>query len=166
MDAIKIMADDTILKEMETHLPDHSKGLKELEGAFGTDLFDEKLESVYKGFEGISFDYGIMEKTKEDVYVVPCQCGWSDIGSWLSLYEFTSSDHDQDKNRKVGEAVLVDCERSFIYSKGERVVVCLGLKGCLVVDTGDALLVADMKSAQDIGRVVESLRVEGREDIL
>ena len=62
--------------------------------------------------------------------------------------------------------MLVDCEGNFIWSGGGRVVTCLGLKGCLVVDTGDALLVADMEKAQDVRRVVERLKAGGREEVL
>ncbi|MFC1883653.1 mannose-1-phosphate guanylyltransferase [Thermodesulfobacteriota bacterium] len=163
---IFVATPDTILKELETHLPDHWKGLKVLQKALGGDGFDGALKEVYEGFERISFDYGIMEKTEAKVYVVPCQCGWSDVGSWESLYELTSEEHDPNDNKKEGQAVLVDCEGSFVSVGGERVVTCLGLKDCLVVDTGDALLVADMKRTQDIRRIIDRLEKEGREDLL
>jgi mannose-1-phosphate guanylyltransferase len=163
---IFVATPDTILNEMAKLLPDHARGLEVLEGALGTESFHRELETIYKGLETISFDYGIMEKTKESVYVIPCQCGWSDVGSWGSLYELMSGDHDKNKNKKEGEAVLVNCERSFVSAQGGRVVACLGLKGCLVVDTGDALLVADMENAQDIRGLVEKLRAEGKEDVL
>ena len=163
---IFVAGTDTILQEMELLLPDHSKGLKILEGVLGTERFHHEFDAIYRDFKGISFDYGIMERTNKDIYVIPCQCGWSDVGSWDSLYELMKEDCDKEKNMKEGETFLVDCEGNFIHAGGGRTVACLGLKGCLVVDTGDALLVADLKSAQDITRIVKIMSDEGREDLI
>ena len=124
------------------------------------------MKEAYGKLEAISFDYGIMEKTKEKVFVLPCECGWSDVGSWASLYELRASDYDRDQNLVEGETLLIDCEQSFVSGQGGRQVACLGLKDCLVVDTPDSLLVADLHRSQDIRKIVDQLISSGKEKLL
>jgi mannose-1-phosphate guanylyltransferase len=157
---------ETILNEMKAHLPGLFSGLLRLKKAFGTKGFEAEFKAVYEGIKGVSFDYGIMEKTREKVYVLPCECGWSDVGSWSSLYDLRALDHDEKKNLKEGETLLIDCERSFVSGRGGRLVACMGLKNCLVVDTPEALLVADLDRSQDIGEIVDRLRRTGNEELL
>lgn len=157
---------ECILKEIEAHLPGLYKGLLRLEKAFGAKGFEAEFKAVYDEIEGVSFDYGIMEKTKEKVYVLPCECGWSDVGSWASLYELRSPDHDGNKNLTEGEILLIECERSFVSCHEGRLVACLGLKNCLVVDTPEALLVADLDRSQDVREIVDQLRRTGKEVLL
>ena len=154
---IFVATPDTILDEIRKCLPDLYKGLKKLENAIGTESFDDVFCQVYNDLESVSFDYGIMEKTGAPVFVVPCECGWSDVGSWESLYELKTGEHDSDNNFSEGEAVFIDSRGSFVTSNAGRMVACLGVENLLVVDTEDALLVADLKRSQDIRRIVDVL---------
>jgi len=163
---IFVATPETILREMERHLPDLYKGLMRLRDALGTEGFEAELKEVYEGLEGISFDYGIMEKTGTDVYVVPCECGWSDVGSWASLYELKTDGHDKNENLTNGETLLVDCEKSFISSQSGRLVACLGISNCLVVDTPDTVLVSDLNRSQEIRKIVDQLKKNGKEKLL
>lgn len=163
---IFVATEKTILKEIEKHLPILYEGLLELEESLGRENFATSLKKVYEKIDSVSFDYGIMEKTQADIYVVPCECGWSDVGSWASLFELMSDKCDDRGNLFEGETILVDCENSYISNKSERLVACLGLKDCVVVDTNDALLVADINRSQDIRRIVEALKNKKREDLL
>jgi mannose-1-phosphate guanylyltransferase len=65
-----------------------------------------------------------------------------------------------------GESLLVECEQSFVSSQSGRLVACLGLKNCLVIDTPDALLVADLNRTEEIRKIVEALRKKQKEDLL
>lgn len=163
---IFVSTPETILKALEQYLPDLYSGLVRLKGALGTGGFEKELESVYQDLEAVSFDYGVMERIGEPVYVVPCECGWSDVGSWESLYELKTEEQDGDRNLSEGESLLIECERSFVSSRGGRLVACLGLKKCLVVDTPEALLVADLERSQDIRMIIERLKNSGKEDLL
>jgi mannose-1-phosphate guanylyltransferase len=156
----------TILKETEALLPDLHAGLLRLQGVVGTERFEAELGEVYDKLTAISFDYGIMEKTGESVYVIPCECGWSDVGSWTSLFELRREAHDTHRNLAEGETLLIDCKGSFVSGSGKRLVACLGLKDCLVVDTPDALLVADLNRSQDIRNIVDHLKRHGKEKLL
>jgi mannose-1-phosphate guanylyltransferase len=157
---------ETIMSQIERYLPDLYKGLTRLKKTMGTDVFVEEFETVYESLEAISFDYGIMERTKEPVYVLPSECGWSDVGSWASLYELKGQDHDKNRNLSKGDSVLVDCEGSFVSSQSGRLIACLGLENCLIVDTPEALLVADLRRSQDIREIVKKLKDAKRDDII
>ncbi len=156
----------TILKEIETHLPDLYEGLEKIRPVIGKQDFEKVLQDVYPGLPNISFDYGIMEKTKQRVLVVPCDCGWSDVGSWLSLYELKKSKSDEKENVIEGDTLMIDCSGNFVASKANRFIACLGMENSLVVDTPDALLVADKSRSQEIRKIVEYLKKEGKEHLL
>ncbi len=163
---IFVATPQAILREIERHLPGLHRGLHRLRTALGAGDFERELRAVYPDLESISFDYGIMERTRTDVYVLPCQCGWSDVGSWTSLYELRQAEHDGDGNLAEGDTLVVDCQGTFASAIGGRLVACLGLRGCLVVDTPDCLLVADLNHAQAIRKVVERLKEQKREALL
>jgi mannose-1-phosphate guanylyltransferase len=162
---IFVATPETILTEIEKQLPDLHEGLEQIALSLGTDRFEAEFKKAYENMEGVSFDYGIMENTRQQVYVIPSECGWSDVGSWESLYELRGSERNKDWNLAEGETLLIDCEKSFISSQGDRLVACLGLKECLVVDTGDAVLVADLNQSQNIRKIVDRLK-EKKEDTL
>jgi mannose-1-phosphate guanylyltransferase/mannose-6-phosphate isomerase len=107
----------------------------------------------------ISFDYAVMEKAAR-VAMVKAGFAWSDVGSWAALAELSRP--DARGNRVQGKAVLVDSERLFVQSR-DRVVAAIGLEDLLIVDTPDALLVARWDRAQDVKKVVESLKGESHD---
>lgn len=146
-----------LLDEFAAHMPRFRSGLAGLT-EFDSDRYRERVASLYQATENISFDYAIMEKTGRTVYVLPCDCGWSDVGSWYSLYETRQAERDEAGNLVDGEAVVIDCRDSFVMARGKRCVAALGVSGVLIVDTEDALLVADLEKAQEVRKVISSLR--------
>ncbi len=156
----------TILKEIKSHLPELHQGLEKIRASIGKPEMETVLKEVYPGLPNISFDYGIMEKTKEKVLVIPCDCGWSDVGSWLSLYELKKHESDEKENVVEGDTLMIDCSGNFVASKANRFIACLGVNDSLIVDTPDALLVADKSRSQEIRKIVEFLKKEGRENLL
>jgi mannose-1-phosphate guanylyltransferase / mannose-6-phosphate isomerase len=115
----------------------------------------------FKDVPDISIDYAVMEKA-DKVAVVPAAFDWSDIGSWNALAELTTA--DAQGNRIDGEAVLVDAVNCYIQS-GERVVAAVGVDNLLIVDTADALLVADRTRAQDVKAVVQQLKLTAHDSV-
>lgn len=154
----------TMLEEMRTHCPalleavraclDQSRcseGKNFTQCELDADAFEKVPED--------SIDYAIMEKSSR-VAVVPCDIGWSDIGSWVTLSEITSPD---DKNNRVeGEALLHDVENCYIHSK-ERLVGAVGIRNLVIVDTPDALLISDKSRAQDVKHLYNKLKANGHE---
>jgi mannose-1-phosphate guanylyltransferase len=163
---IFIATADTILHEIRAHLPMVHEALMKLDDAMGTDRFERVLSEVYPALPAVSFDYGVMEKTRQPLYVVPCECGWSDVGSWSSLYDLRSKEHDGAENLTEGQTLAIDCRRTFISARGGRMVVGLGLSDCFVVDAGDVVLVAHRDRAQDVRKIVDALKEDGKEQFI
>jgi mannose-1-phosphate guanylyltransferase len=163
---IFVATPDTVMQEIHHCLPDLYEALKHLEKVLGTDAFEAEIEDIYPALESISFDYGIMEKATCPVFVLPCECGWSDVGSWASLYALKEQARDSFHNLTEGEPLLIDCEKSFVSSRSDRLVACLGLENCLIVDTPDALLIANLEKSEEIRKIVEELKKNQREEYL
>ena len=106
----------------------------------------------------ISIDYAVMEKTRHGK-VVPLDAQWSDVGSWSSLWEV--SEKDSDGNVTRGTVVTRDVKDSLIRSDS-RVVTAIGLKDVVIVDTKDALLVADKADAEEVKEIVDTLKAQGK----
>lgn len=103
----------------------------------------------------ISIDYAIMERAPR-VAVVPASFDWSDIGSWKAVSDI-DAETDADGNRVQGQAILVESSNCYIQSD-ERMVAAVGVNNLVIIDTGDAVLVADRERAQQVKIVVERLR--------
>jgi mannose-1-phosphate guanylyltransferase/mannose-6-phosphate isomerase len=103
----------------------------------------------------ISVDYAVMEK-HPDVMVVRAAFDWNDIGSWNALGTLTEA--DADGNRTQGETVLMDARNCYIQTDS-RVVAAIGVEDLVIVDTPDALLVADKRRVQDVKQVVQRLKL-------
>jgi len=108
----------------------------------------------------ISIDYAVMERTDKAV-VLPIDVGWSDVGSWSSLWELAP--RDAAGNFTGSAAVLEDTHDSYIHSE-KALVATIGVRDLVIVDTPDALLVADRQRAQDVSKIVERLRKSGRKE--
>lgn len=106
-----------------------------------------------------SIDYAVMEKSR-NVAVVPCSIGWSDIGSWSAVGDLTVPDGNG--NRIEGEVQLHDVNNCYIQSN-ERLVGAVGVSNLLIIDTPDALLVADCSRAQDVKHIYASLKAQSHE---
>lgn len=102
----------------------------------------------------ISIDYAVMERAARRA-VVPARFDWSDIGSWNALGELVEPDADD--NRVQGEAIVVDGSGNFIQTEG-RLVAAVGVRDLVIVDAGDAVLVADRHQVQAVREVVDTLR--------
>lgn len=163
---IFIFTPRTILAEMEAHLPAIFQGLAKIEAILGEGDFAEMLRSVYQGFPSISLDYGIMEKTARSVVAIAGDFGWSDVGSWESLYALRPQEWDGAGNLAQGDHILIDSVSSFVFNQSNQVIVGLGLKDIVIVGTGDAVLVANLKKSQDVRAVIEQLKNRGLDSLL
>ena len=105
-----------------------------------------------------SIDYAVMEKT-EDAIVVPMDAGWSDIGSWSSLWDVSRK--DENGNSSHGDILLHDSNNSFIRSDG-KLVAAVGIDDLVIVDTKDALLVAHRDAVDGVKLIVQQLKSKSR----
>ncbi|TAN53958.1 MAG: mannose-1-phosphate guanylyltransferase/mannose-6-phosphate isomerase [Methylococcaceae bacterium] len=109
---------------------------------------------TFAGLDNISFDYAVMEKA-DNVVMVSAGFDWNDIGSWSSVSRLVPA--DAAGNRSVGEAMLVDSTDTFVQSE-DRLIAAVGVSNLLIVDTPDALLVADRGHVQEVRQVVARLK--------
>jgi len=115
----------------------------------------------FKACPSDSIDYAVMEKVANSV-VIPVDIGWSDVGSWSALHDI--ADSDSDNNVTIGDALCVSTANSYVRAE-HKFVATLGVKDLIIVDTDDALLVADKDSVQDIKTIVEILSLEERPEV-
>jgi mannose-1-phosphate guanylyltransferase/mannose-6-phosphate isomerase len=115
----------------------------------------------FSGLEDLSIDYAVMEKAA-NVAVVPAGFDWSDIGSWSAIHAAVTS--DAQGNSVAGEVVMVDVSNTYIQADG-RLVAAIGLDNVVIVDTPDAVLVADRSRSQDVKKVVEQLKLSKHETL-
>jgi mannose-1-phosphate guanylyltransferase/mannose-6-phosphate isomerase len=108
----------------------------------------------------ISIDYAVMERTSSAA-VLPIDIGWSDVGSWSSLWELST--RDADGNAVRGDAMLQDTTGTYVHSE-RALVATLAVKDLVIVDTPDALLVADRARAQEVSGIVARLKQAGRKE--
>lgn len=154
----------TILSEIQSCLPALHAKLQEIGDAIGSDNYQQTIERVYPQMESISIDYGVMEKTRVPVRTLIGDFGWSDVGSWQALHELRSDKYDRDGNLLLAEAMTVDAKQNLVYSTSDRRIALLGVEGLIIVDTPDALMVADMNRSQDVKKFPESLKKNAETD--
>ncbi len=153
----------TILKEIEEKLPELHEGLNEIKQHWGKPSLMEVVEDVYRRIRGISIDYGVMQ-TAENVYVIPTDMGWNDVGSWEVVYEISA----KDKNKNAGETrhlISVDSGENYVFAP-DKLVALVGVHNLIIVDTGDALLISRRSRSQDVKEVVEELKKNGLDEYL
>ncbi len=145
---------DVILDAMDQHAPDIRQATEAAWKQSTTNT--EPVELDREAFARVprdSIDFAVMERAERRA-VVPVDCGWSDIGSWQAISELYET--DALGNRVQGEAVVIDSRETFIQGE-QRLVAAVGVDNLVIVDTGDAVLVASRSRAQEVKTVVEEL---------
>jgi mannose-1-phosphate guanylyltransferase/mannose-6-phosphate isomerase len=145
---------ETMLKNLEKHAPDIFAKFDPSEFSTTLACFEEMPE--------ISIDYAVMEKS-EDVAVFPLNLTWSDVGSWDSIYEI--SEKDENGNVKKGNVIEEDTQNCLIMGD-KRLIATIGLKDMLVIETDDALLVAQRGRTQEVKKIVEKLKKLGKKEAI
>ena len=112
---------------------------------------------------GESIDYAVMEKT-DRAAVVPVSCGWSDIGSWSSLWSV--AERDVDGNYHEGDVISIDTRGSLVRASDRRMIATIGVEDLVIIDTADATLVARKDRVQDVKLVVDQPKAAGRQEHL
>ena len=139
---------DTITESIREFNPDLAQKMDRMAEAFGTSCEAETIDEIFPTCQKISIDYAVMEKA-DYIYTVPGDFGWSDVGTWGSLW--TLLPHDQDGNAVVGENIhLNECKRCIVHAPGASSVVLQGLEDCIVVERGGRMLICHLSEEQRI----------------
>lgn len=146
---------DVILREIEKYIPKMYKALMEIYKHLGEEDEEKIIEEQYQLIDGISIDFGVMQKTRKG-FVIKCDFPWDDIGSFSALSRFLSVN----KNNSVSKNVyLEECENCAIFG-GKNLIIGLGVKDIVVVDAGDVILVMDKNRDQEIKHLLNKLEEE------
>jgi mannose-1-phosphate guanylyltransferase len=125
--------------------------------------FKSKLAEVFPLCENISIDFGVLERAKNVVGIPAGEIGWNDVGSWHAVFELHRRDAANNALRAV--TIVEDSTGNYVDAEG-KLVALLGVNDLIVVDTPDALLIADRTRAQQVGDLVKRLEKSGRHDLL
>ena len=145
-----------IIEAFEKYLPEVYEVFTTEQQFFNTVAEKDALERIYTQCTNISIDFGIMEKA-DNVYVIPADFDWSDLGTWTSAYE--NLEKDRLGNAIAGNNVLViDAQHCMIHAFNEKLLVIQGLDNYIVVDTPDALLICKKDKEQEIKEYVAAVK--------
>jgi len=143
----------TILNEIATHIPELHKLIEHIRPELTAD--NCKLPTkVWQQVPNVSIDYGVLEKSS-NVRLVPCDIGWSDVGSWDAVHEIST--HDNDSNALQGRVIATECSNSLIHSN-HRLIAAAGVKDLCVVETPDAVLITKRGETQRVREIVDQLK--------
>lgn len=149
---------EAIQKSFSKHLPEMYEAFQAGMGKYNTKEEEEFISKTYSTCENISIDFGVMEKAK-NVNVVLSDFGWSDLGTWGSLY--THIPQDEHNNGVIGKNVMLyNCANNMVNMPREKLVVLQGLNGYIVVESNDTLLVCKKEDEQKIKAIVQDIKIE------
>ena len=152
---------DQFLAELQQHAPAiHSACQQAYQQAYRDLDFTRIEEQAFTACPSDSIDYAVMEKTAKGA-MVPLDANWNDVGSWSAIWDI--SNKDTNGNVVVGDALIQDSSNSLVYSDS-RLVTTLGLSDTVVVETADAVLVADKSRVQDVKSLVMALKQQRRDE--
>ncbi|NND10049.1 MAG: mannose-1-phosphate guanylyltransferase [Flavobacteriaceae bacterium] len=146
----------SVIKAFETKQPELYELFEKGCDVYNTDFEDDFVRDNYAKAENISVDYAIMEKSS-NVFVLPAEFDWNDLGTWGSLYD--KLDKDSDKNAVVNAHALVeDASGNMIRTENKKIVVVDGLEDYIIVDKNDVLLIFPKGKEQDIKKVLQKVK--------
>lgn len=155
---------ERFLDELERHAPEVLAAVRQAYELAESDLDFVRVGKVaFETSPNDSIDYAVMEKT-DHAAVVPMSCGWSDIGSWSSLW--TAAQRDGDGNRHDGDVLSIDTRNSLVRASDGRMIATIGVEDLVIIDTPDATLVARKDRVQDVKQVVDLIKAAGRQEHL
>jgi mannose-1-phosphate guanylyltransferase len=157
----------TALAEFERQQPEMYQQFQALAPHIDTPTFQSELEKMWDDTKRISIDFAIMEGA-QDMVVIPVDIGWSDVGSWASLYEVLRLDAlgNGIKGKRSEDPIIIDTYDTLLYNNTGRLTVAIGVKDMVIVDMDDVLLLCHKDHAQDVKQVVAHLREIEKEDYL
>ena len=165
----------TLANAVREHLPETAPLLESIAAAYDTPEFEEVFHKLYPKCENISVDYAVLEPRSakgehlSNLYCIPAEFSWNDLGSWASLYEYQ---HDSrlrgDPDGNVADTnghLALDAADNYVFSP-RKFVALVGVENLVIVDTEDALLIVHRDHSQDVGKVVKELSQSGRDELI
>lgn len=149
---------------LERHMPRLCVALGQMEKIFQqSEIGAEQFRTLFESLENISIDFGLMEHASNCIMVAAYPYGWNDVGSWDAWAEHF--EHDAHGNVCRGDTLALETHDSILYS-GERFVAALGVRDLVIIDSGDAVLVCPRDRVQDVRKIVDELKKQGRDALV
>lgn len=146
----------SILTSFGQNAPDITAVLSQNLAAYNTDQEQSYIDEVYPKTDNISIDYAILERA-DNVYTIPADIGWSDLGTWSSLHAYLAAGSD---TVAIGKNIrLIECKDTIVMSNNDKTIVIKGLEDYIVIDEENALLIYPKSQEQEIKQVVAHLQV-------
>lgn len=162
----------TLVDAIHEHCPEMAPLLEKIAEAHGTADFTEVFADVYPKVQSISIDYAILEprsrkgEGNSNLFCLPADFGWNDLGSWASLHEHLGeTDADNVLDGPTTGIVAIESKGNYVYAPG-KMVALLGVDGLVVVETEDALLITTRERSQDVSKIVRAVHEGGREELI
>ena len=154
----------TLTKALREHLPKTAPLLEEIAGTFGTRKFGATFRKLYPRCENISIDYAVLEprsakgENAANIYCIPAEFGWNDLGSWTALHEHHSAKTQPSDGNLISASgsYTLNAQGNYVHAPG-KFVATVGVNNLVVVETDDALLITTREHSQDVGKVVKYL---------
>ncbi len=154
----------SIINAFEKYLPEMNMLFCEGVDVYNTDFEDDFIKDNYAVAENISIDYGIMQKAL-NIYTLPVEFGWNDLGTWNSLYEKLNKDNDQ--NAVVNaKAIFRNASNNMIRTVKNKHVIIQGLDDFIVIEKDDVLLICPKKNEQEIKQIVAEVKEQFGDDLV
>lgn len=151
-----------LLDALRRHLPKTATLLASIPPVSSRN-FNSALAKTFPMCENISIDYAVLEKADDVVGLAADDIGWNDVGSWNAVFELQAEKADANVSR--AEVLTIDAHGNYIDAE-KKLVALLGVKDLVIVDTPDAILIADRRRAQEVGSLVKMLEKQNREELL
>ncbi|MBE6182248.1 MAG: mannose-1-phosphate guanylyltransferase [Rikenellaceae bacterium] len=147
---------NTIIKAFERYLPEHHTLFSSMQQTLGTESEQSTVEKIFAECRAISIDYGVMEKA-DNVYVRCGEFGWSDVGTWGSVYQHSRKDRYANAIPAEG-CYLYDTRSSIVSLPKDKIAIISGLKEYIVVDTEDVLMICPRADEQNIKKFIDEVK--------
>lgn len=146
----------SILKALNEHLPELSLTFGEGKGAYNTAIEKQHIERIYTQIQSISIDNGLLEKA-DNVFVLPSDFGWSDLGTWKSVHEELATDAETNNTTLNVDLEAVNAHNNLVVSDKKKLVVVKDLDGYFIIDTQDALLICKVDQEQEVKKIASDI---------
>jgi mannose-1-phosphate guanylyltransferase len=158
---------DSLLKACKKHAPKIFEGVKKIQEAWGQESEKKTMDEVYAQAENISVDYALSEKA-DNLVLVPASFTWSDVGDWQIVYEAGKKDQNGNMIVNLGQKneIYIFNSQNNVVQFSDRLVGLVDVEGMVIIDMPDALLICRKEKAQDVKKIVETLKEKGKKEYL
>ena len=156
---IFVWSAQAIVKAFGRHLPEMHEIFAEARPVYNTEEEKSYVHKAYQQCINISIDYGIMEKA-DNVYVLPSAFGWSDLGTWASIYDLAEKDYVGNAVIPAEKVIMYDSSNCMVNVPGEKLVILQGLHDFIVVESNNTLLICPRDQEQNVKQVVADVKAK------